>query len=129
MSMLTCTRCEGFIPTGLSVCPHCEARAGGVMKKIVTAAAGGAVALTLMACYGGGPGSWMPPEGPPTGTCASPADDIDKDGYCQDDCDEVNASVHPGASEIPGDGIDQDCVGGDAPAAGAVPPPAPTMAQ
>lgn len=32
------------------------------------------------------------------------------------DCDEGNPRVGPGLREIPGDGIDQDCRGGDAPA-------------
>jgi len=44
--------------------------------------------------------------------------DWDRDGYSRflggGDCDDGDASVHPGVPEEPGDGIDQNCVGGDA---------------
>ena len=37
-------------------------------------------------------------------------DDADSDGIPRwDDCDDQDASVHPGAAEVPGDGVDQDC--------------------
>ncbi|MCP4744113.1 MAG: hypothetical protein GY871_18090 [Actinomycetales bacterium] len=52
--------------------------------------------------------------------------DVDADGYgapglfdCSDgvadatDCDDRDASVHPGAEEVPYDGVDQDCNGAD----------------
>ncbi len=47
-----------------------------------------------------------------------PCDDIDGDTYINDkyngdDCDDTDASINPGASEIADDGIDQDCNGKD----------------
>ncbi len=40
--------------------------------------------------------------------------DIDGDGYTVDvDCNDLNADIYPGAPEIAGDGIDQNCDGGD----------------
>jgi|GEM_PF-5700488 len=36
--------------------------------------------------------------------------DFDADGYAAgDDCDDLSASVHPGAAEVPYTGVDEDC--------------------
>ncbi len=59
--------------------------------------------------------------------------DRDHDGYSAlfggGDCDDSRPDVFPGAEDIPGDGIDQDCQGGDAtPAAVSDEPPTPSAA-
>jgi murein DD-endopeptidase MepM/ murein hydrolase activator NlpD len=65
-------------------------------------------------CHGSS--SWWISQGShgglPGRTC--PVTDADGDGYdADDDCNDSNASVHPGAREICDDGIDNDCSGGD----------------
>ena len=57
-----------------------------------------------------------PTPGGPTQQPAPPAD-ADGDGVTVPaDCWDQNATVHPGAKEVPGNGFDDDCAGGDAPA-------------
>ena len=47
-----------------------------------------------------------------TGTADTGPIDADDDGYlARVDCDDADASVHPGANDTAGDGIDQDYVG------------------
>jgi hypothetical protein len=46
--------------------------------------------------------------------------DFDHDGYISSamagpDCNDTSAAIHPGATDVPHDGIDQDCSGKDAP--------------
>ncbi len=118
MSLTTCDQCGGFLPHGVGACPNCSARSGGtgLGRRLLNAAGGGAVALTLMACYGGAPQHYMaePMEPVAGGECATDADDLDRDGFCAPaDCDEVNADIHPGAEDPAGDGVDQDCDGAD----------------
>ncbi|HET6284441.1 MAG TPA: sulfatase-like hydrolase/transferase, partial [Polyangia bacterium] len=50
--------------------------------------------------------------------------DRDGDGFSArfggGDCDDADATVYPGAEDVPGDGVDQNCEGGDAPAVAGV---------
>lgn len=41
--------------------------------------------------------------------------DVDADGFLKPtDCDDDDATIHPGALDVPEDGVDQDCSGADA---------------
>ncbi len=91
-------------------------RGSGAIGKVVALAAvvllaGGSDSVLKAADHYSGLG------GPLTRLYRS-AGDFDGDGYSRllggGDCDDWDETVHPGAVEIPDDGIDQNCIGGDA---------------
>lgn len=55
IQLITCTRCKGFLALALRACPHCGApldRTRQAILGLAGLAGGGAVSMTLMACYG-----------------------------------------------------------------------------
>jgi hypothetical protein len=83
--------------------------------------------IFLVGCYipgtdkGGDSADTSPVEVPHEGTydkCQGDKSDRDEDGYdgsrCEGiDCNDGNPNIHPGAAEVCGDGVDQDCSGED----------------
>lgn len=57
--METCSLCQGFVPNNTTQCPNCDTPLcrpkKGLVKTLLGAISGGALSITLMACYGAPP--------------------------------------------------------------------------
>ncbi len=112
--MHACPACPGLVPARASRCPNCDtpiappSRLGAGVRALSALLGGGAIAMTLMACYG------LPP--------CDASEDVDQDGvfpgHCYNsaplvDCDDGDPTIHPCADDPSGDGVDQNCDGVD----------------
>lgn len=116
--LISCVCCSGFVPVAATECPHCGSRPGtkrfsALRSSLLRAIGGGAVAVTLMACYGAPMNRQaVAPMGP--GTLCTSGMDQDNDGYCSDaDCDDANPYINPAIADQSADGVDQNCDGVD----------------
>jgi hypothetical protein len=124
-----CRECDGFLPPRANTCPHCgtavKPRKGflrNLRRQLFAVTGGGAVAVTLMACYGA---TYRAP--PPQAATQQPtmaqeceASETDKDGDCvqaDQDCNDNDPAIKPGVADQLGDNIDQNCDGQDGVAA------------
>lgn len=139
MAMLTCSACAGLTPAAASaICLHCDAPLRRPPRWVLRATKllGPAGAILLAACYGA-PGRYHLER--PTGPGGATRLDKDRDGNlgpyecpagyneqaCKDaleahptptpdaDCDDADPTRFHGATDLDGDGIDQNCDGID----------------
>ena len=86
-------------------------KVGTALKRVGAVLLGGAMAMTLSACYGGACASCFTHIEP---GCTPAEIDGDGDGFCGEfDCDDEDAERHVWADEILNDGVDQNCDGYD----------------
>lgn len=106
IKMKICGACGEFHYTTEISCPHCESRQHKNTTTISKAAL--LLGLSLTACDRLGPEP-MPLYGAPFDTSDLLIDE-DGDGYdVEEDCDDTDSEINPGAEETPEDGIDSNC--------------------
>ena len=109
--MISCDVCAGLTPRALAhaSCLHCGTPLPPRRRGLAALLLAPASAVLLAACYG--------PPGHFQDRAATPGSNVideDHDGYpAGEDCDDHDPSIHPGAPDPKGDGIDQNCDGVD----------------
>ena len=77
------------------------------VRRLITVAAFGALLVGASACTPSQPTTTTP-----TSTSTTLANDLDHDGYAAPaDCDDTDPAVNPGATEVLGNTVDDNCDG------------------
>lgn len=104
-----CPSCAQMVYSNTCTCPHCGAekvcRSAGLPRSAML------LGLTLAAIgCDDDKGTEEHFSSDYTGAPSYTYEDVDGDGYADDvDCDDSDASIHPDAEEVPGDGVDSNC--------------------
>jgi len=106
--MIPCKGCNRHIRLGEAACPFCEKPTRILFmrppNRFVNMLLLVATPAVLAACYGGAP------KGYDSGDTGPRYTDLDSDGYMSDvDCNDEDATIYPGATEVCDDEIDNDC--------------------
>lgn len=109
--MVPCASCQRHHRAADGTCPFCGVDSGagalldGALRGLRSLLLVTIAPLLLAACGAGGPSC-------DTSDTACDTTDADGDGFiASDDCDDTNAAVNPGATEVCDDQVDNDCNG------------------